>query len=204
LGRAAGPGSNAQQIGIDQAFSVLSDLVAEAVEHAGLADRWKLGDVIARYTLACLAGADLPEEEESLGAAVRAQGWSESSASRVVNDTFAVLRAGAPEGWGIAVTCGAGINCVGVAPDGRAARFPALGRMTGDWGGGGDLSQEVLWWASRAEDGRGPNTSLVKGVTDHFGTATVYDATVGIHFGRISPDQVHGLTYALFAAGRGR
>ena len=85
VGRAGGPGSNAQQIGIDQAFAVLSDLVSQAVERAGLADRWKPGEVIARYTLACLAGADLPEEEEILGAAVRARGWS--PASRVVNDT---------------------------------------------------------------------------------------------------------------------
>ena len=197
LGRATGPGSNAQQAGLDQAFKVLDELVAEAVARAGLSDRWQPGSAIARYTLACLAGADLPEEEEILGAAVRARGWS--PASRVVNDTFAVLRAGAPQGWGVAVTCGAGINCVGVAPDGRVARFPALGRMTGDWGGGGDLSQEVLWWASRAEDGRGPKTSLAEAVRAHFGTATVQDATVGIHFGRIRSEHIHGLTYALFA-----
>ena len=200
LGRATGPGSNAQQTGLDQAFAVLDELVATTVERAGLADLWKPGDVLAQYTLACLAGADLPEEEESLGAAVRTRGWSEPGASRVVNDTFAVLRAGAPNGRGIAVTCGAGINCVGVASDGRVARYPALGRITGDWGGGSDLSQDTLWWASRAEDGRGPETALVKAVTEHFNTATVHDAAAAIHFGRIPPDHVHGLTYALFAA----
>ena len=54
----------------------------------------------------------------------------------VDNDTFAVLRAGTERGWGVAVVCGAGINCVGVSPDGRHARFPALGTITGDWGGG--------------------------------------------------------------------
>ena len=197
LGRATGPGSNAQQIGLDHAFAVLDGLVATAADRAGLSDRWKPGTAIARYTIAALAGADLPEEEESLAAAVRARGWS--SASRVVNDTFAVLRAGTPDGWGIAVTCGAGINCVGVSPDGRVARYPALGRTTGDWGGGGDLSQEVLWWASRAEDGRGPETSLVKAVTEYFDTPTVRDAAVGIHLGRIPLAHVHGLTYALFA-----
>ena len=47
--------------------------------------------------------------------------------TRVGNDTFAVLRAGTERGWGIAVTCGAGMNCVGVSPDGRHVRFPALG-----------------------------------------------------------------------------
>ena len=57
----------------------------------------------------------------------------------VLNDTFAVLRAGTEDGWGVAVVCGAGINCVGVAPDGRQVRFPALGAITGDWGGGFDV-----------------------------------------------------------------
>ena len=51
------------------------------------------------------------------------------SAMLVGNDTFAVLRAGTERGWGVAVVCGAGINCVGVAPDGRAR---ALSGARGD------------------------------------------------------------------------
>ena len=31
---------------------------------------------------------------------------------------------------------GAGINGVGVGPDGAVVRFPALGAVSGDWGGG--------------------------------------------------------------------
>ena len=72
----------------------------------------------------------------------------------VGNDTLAVLRAGTERGWGVAVVCGAGINCVGVAPDGRSVRFPALGRITGDWGGGYDVGLEALYVAARGEDGR--------------------------------------------------
>ncbi|MFC7586672.1 hypothetical protein ACFQYP_25240 [Nonomuraea antimicrobica] len=34
------------------------------------------------------------------------------------------------------------------------ARFPALGRISGDWGGGQGLAEEALWHAIRAEDGR--------------------------------------------------
>ena len=94
---------------------------------------------VARHTSACLAGADLPEEEAMLTAAIQRQGWSQTAA--VANDTFAVLRAGLTPGegepaWGIAVTCGAGINCVGVAPDGAPTRFLAFGALSGDWGGG--------------------------------------------------------------------
>ena len=75
----------------------------------------------------CMAGVDFPDEEQRAagGGSTRAAG---PSAPSVGNDTFAVLRAGTDRGWGVAVVCGAGINCVGVAPDGREARFPALGR----------------------------------------------------------------------------
>ncbi len=52
----------------------------------------------------------------------------------VDNDTFALLRSGTDRGWGVAVVCGGGINCVGLTADGREVRFPSLGPITGDWG----------------------------------------------------------------------
>ena len=67
-----------------------------------------------------LAGVDFPAEEQALvrRGEPRAAG---RGGSTVRNDTFAVLRAGTERGWGVAVVCGAGINCVGVAP-GRPPR----------------------------------------------------------------------------------
>ena len=53
----------------------------------------------------------------------------------VHNDAFAALRAGAPEGWGIVVVCGAGVNAAGVGPDSRTARLAGIGDLSGDWGG---------------------------------------------------------------------
>ena len=85
---------------------------------------------------------------------------------------FAVLRAGTERGWGVALTCGAGMNCVGVSPDGRHVHFPALGETTGDWGGGYDLGKEALWFAARSEDGRGAKTVLEYLVPGHFGLST--------------------------------
>ena len=144
-----------------------------------------------------MANADLPEEEERLAAALRALGWSETTA--VANDTFAVLRAGlgsaanASTGpWGVAVTCGAGINCVGVDPAGRTTGYLALGEISGDWGGGFGLGQAALWWAVRAEDGRGPQTALREAVAAHFGVPTVRDVTIGIHLGKINEEALMG------------
>src|SRR5207302_642341 len=103
----------------------------------------------------------------------------------VGNDTFAVLRAGTERGWGVAVVCGTGINCVGVSSDGQHARFPALGQITGDWGGGTDVGYAALYAAARSEDGRGPKTTLEQAVPAHFGLKTPVELAEEIHRGRI-------------------
>ena len=76
----------------------------------------------------------------------------------VHNDAFAALRAGAPDGWGVVVICGAGVNAAGVGPDGRTARLAGIGDLSGDWGGGQGIGREALAAAVRARDGRGPAT----------------------------------------------
>jgi N-acetylglucosamine kinase-like BadF-type ATPase len=174
-------------------LDALAGLIARAQEDSGRGGgvTASTGRLAARHISACVANADLPEEEERLAAALRALGWSETVT--VANDTFAVLRAGldpatqpGPPHWGAAVTCGAGINCVAVDPSGRKTGYLALGGITGDWGGGYGLGQQALWWAVRAEDGRGPQTALREAVAAHFGEPTVRDVAIGIHLGKIS------------------
>ncbi len=111
------------------------------------------------------------------------RGWARRV--EVANDTFAVLRAGTDRGWGVAVVCGAGINCLGVAPDGRQARFPALGRFTGDWGGGYDVGEAAVYAAARSEDGRGARTSLEGSVPRHFALETPLQLAEAVHTGAI-------------------
>ncbi len=208
LAQVRGAASNPQTCGgLDAAFAVLSGLVARAAAQAGLAGGpGGDGGPVAGHCSACLAGADLPQEELQLTELVAARGWSRSA--EVVNDTFAVLRAGLDDGpgrrWGVGVTCGAGINCVGVAPDGRVTRFLSLGQDSGDWGGGSDLARDALWHAARAEDGRGPATMLATAVPAHFGLEQVRDVAIGRYHGKISGADLHGLVPVLFsAAGQG-
>jgi N-acetylglucosamine kinase-like BadF-type ATPase len=203
VGVARGGKSNHQRVGRAGMVTVLNDLVQAATAQAGLPS----DGPVAQHVSACLAGADLADEEAELGELIQAQGWSVTST--VVNDTFAVLRAGlndagepggvgAQRHWGIGVVCGAGLNCVGVAPDGRTTRFLALGQISGDWGGGSDLGPEALWWAARAEDGRGPETELRAAVPAHFGVERVEDVVLGLYFGKINYDQLHGLVPVLY------
>ena len=200
LASARGPGINAHITGIDQTMLVLDAVVKQATAQLGRrpgASGW-----VATHTVACLANADLPEEEAEHAAAVQAQGWSPTA--MVVNDTFAILRAGVADGhashWGVGVVCGAGINAVGVAPDGRVTRYLALGTISGDWGGGHGLGLEVLWHAIRAEDGRGRDTILTSYLTGHFGVERVEEVTIGIHQGKISEDDLTGLAPLLLRA----
>jgi N-acetylglucosamine kinase-like BadF-type ATPase len=92
---------------------------------------------------------------------------------------------GTTAGWGVAVVCGAGINCVGVGPDGRQVRFLALGRISGDWGGGEDIALEALWSACRSQDGRGPATVLERRVPEHFGFEAPDELATAVHEGAV-------------------
>jgi N-acetylglucosamine kinase-like BadF-type ATPase len=148
------------------------------------------------HTSAYLAGLDFPREEAALHAALAARGWSDTLT--VGNDTLALLRAGSSDGTGVAVVCGAGINAAGVGPDGRVHRFPALGKVSGDWGGGYRLGEEALWWAVRAEDGRGPGTALRAAVAGYYGAETLLEVVQGLHFGEIGTASLHGLCPLLF------
>jgi N-acetylglucosamine kinase-like BadF-type ATPase len=177
-----GPMSSPQHLGVEGSLAVLERLLEEAEREAGVARD------VAGIAALLMAGVDFPSEEEALSTALAARGWAERV--RVGNDTFAVLRAGTERGWGVAITCGAGINCVGVGPDGRHARFPALGAITGDWGGGYDLGLAAVSAAARSEDGRGPRTSLERAVPAHFGLETPTDLAEAIHVGRIHQRRV--------------
>ncbi|GII51830.1 N-acetylglucosamine kinase [Planotetraspora thailandica] len=190
LATGRGPAFMPQSAGVAAAIDVIGDTVRQALPEAGT----PYADHIAAY----VAGADLPIEEDRLRDELLARGYGRDVV--VSNDTFALLRAGASSSWGVAVVCGAGINAVGVSPAGEVARFPALGRISGDWGGGYGLGEEALWHAARAEDGRGPATALTNVVRDCFGTATVEEAIVALHFGEQPVARLHELVAPLLAA----
>ncbi|KES05735.1 ATPase [Streptomyces toyocaensis] len=189
LATARGEGFRPPAVGLATAMGVLAATVTRALTAAGVP--------AVAHVSACLANADLPAEEQGLTAALTACGWGRTVEVR--NDTFAILRAGVTEPRGVAVVCGAGINCVGMRPDGRTARFPALGRISGDWGGGWALAEEALWHAARADDGRGAPTELADALPAHFGLPGMPALIEALHLGTVSPARRHELAPVLFA-----
>jgi N-acetylglucosamine kinase-like BadF-type ATPase len=188
LGSARGGPFRPHVVGAAAAVASIAPAVSEALLRAG--------SVTVRHVAACLANADLPVEHEALEAAIAAAGWA--PAHEVVNDTFALLRAGTDASRGVAVVCGAGINCTGVLPDGSVVRFAAVGHISGDWGGGGHLWQEAMWWAARAEDGRGLDTALRTALPRHHGMDSMASLIESVHLGGLTEEQCMSMTPLLF------
>ncbi|GAB1643449.1 N-acetylglucosamine kinase [Krasilnikovia sp. MM14-A1259] len=191
LGHARGGTSSPHALGLPGAVRVLDSLIATARVRAGVPAATPV-DLAAVY----LAGADLPVEVDGLHAAVAERDWARRYV--VDNDCFALLRAGTAMPDAVAVVCGAGNNCVGRAADGRTARFPSLGPISGDWGGGHDLAEHTLRYAARGEDGRGEPTRLSDAVARHFGRRTVEQVSIALHLGELPRHAVYELTPLLF------
>ena len=146
-----------------------------------------------------IAGLDFPDEEEAYQAEAEKRGWAHEIV--VGNDTYAVLRAGTERGWGIAVTCGTGMNCVGVGPDGRQVRFPSLGAVSGDaMDGAGTVGLAAVSAAARSEDGRGPKTELERLVPAHFELDSPVALARAIEAGSVPWRRLGELSPLVFAA----
>ncbi|TCK63494.1 BadF/BadG/BcrA/BcrD ATPase family protein [Curtobacterium sp. PhB136] len=190
VGHARGPGSNPQTRGWELAGPILDDVRGRVV-HA-------LDGARVLTTHVYLAGLDLPDEITAATAAL--QHWAQDGGAPDVldNDLFALLRAGTLSPDAAAVVCGTGINALAVRADGATSRFPAIGDVSGDWGGGAYLGNRALWHAARAEDGRGPATALTAAVPAALGLGTVREVTEAVHFGRLDQSVFNRLCPVLF------
>jgi N-acetylglucosamine kinase-like BadF-type ATPase len=171
----------------------LEDAIAAACVDAGLDPERRL---VADVGVFCLAGADLPLDDRRINRGLAARGWVQRHVLR--NDTFAVLRAGTDRSYGVGVVCGYGTNCSGVSPDGRIYRLPAIGPVSGDWGGANELGVEALFHAIRAGDGRGRRTSLQRSVPAHFGVRSARKVMEALYTGTLEPGSLAELAPVVF------
>jgi len=196
MGRARAGPSNHQLIGVEGTIDALAQAVTAVLEDAHLPGRAR---PICTTGVYCLAGIDLPVDEDILGAAIEAQGWTAHAIVR--NDTFAVSRTGTTSPWGIGVVCGTGMNCAAVGPDGRTVRFPALAELSGDFAPGGAwLGVRALGLALRAADGRGEATVLRELVPAHLGEADAEAVLTAIYTGAIPYARLFELARVLLDA----
>jgi N-acetylglucosamine kinase-like BadF-type ATPase len=172
--------------------------VLEAVSMACRDASYDAGSPVAELGVYCLAGADLPADDRKIHRWLERKGLTAENVVR--NDTFAVLRAGTDRHWGVGVVCGFGTNCSAVAPDGRVTRFPAVGAISGEWGGGADVGGAALWHAMRAEDGRGQRSELASMVPAQFGMRRPRQVLEALYYGRLSEERLVELAPLVFRA----
>ncbi|NIN65421.1 MAG: ATPase, partial [Anaerolineae bacterium] len=192
LGFGRGGGSNHQVCGLDSALAEIAHSVGEALAQAQTSPQE------VQLGMFCLAGADLPEDYAMLSQSIQELGVCQQAV--VKNDTMAALRSGLSRPWGVVVICGTGTNAAGRAPDGREIILPGLGHISGDWGGGEEISQQIIRLVMRAWDGRGKSTVLTQMVLEALGAPSVELLLRKLYHHQIDQDQLLGLVPLLFDA----
>ena len=196
LGAVHGPTISHQQVGLRAGMAMLGELARRAA--GGEPGGTRGSGAIATLGVYCLAGADYRADIRLLTRGIEDLGLTGRTA--VLNDTFAALRAGTHRPWGVALICGRGINGCAVAPNGRNARFDAVGGYSGDWGGGLGVGHAGLSAAVRGRDGRGRRSALESLVPRHFGLRTPTALTRALYDHRIAFDQLNELAPIVFDA----
>ncbi len=144
--------SDWDQNGIAAAASALRSCVTEALSAAQL----ETGAVEA--AVFALAGVDFPVDERRLAGIPEAIGLGRRC--RIVNDSFAALRAGTDQPFGVVVIAGTGSVVAGRNRKGEEYRSLGLGRQYGDFGSETDVSEVAIRAVAEAFTGRGPQTAL--------------------------------------------
>ncbi|GAA1954320.1 BadF/BadG/BcrA/BcrD ATPase family protein [Microbacterium deminutum] len=187
VARRRGPGSSPHFEGLARSLAIVDALVREVSGGAPIGH-------VDLY----LSGLDLPVEIDRYRAAVESLPWAQQGLV-IDNDLFALLRSGTNEPDAVAVVCGSGVNAVGVRADGAAVRFPSLGPLSGDWGGGSGLGPEALWFAARDVDGRGEPTTLTAAICAALGVGSVAELIEQLHFGERDDADLYALAPVVFA-----
>jgi N-acetylglucosamine kinase-like BadF-type ATPase len=140
-----------------------------AVDQALLGALGGTGVAISELAATCcsMAGADWPEDFDVIRGQLQARGLGGNLS--IYNDAIGALRAGSPDGFGLAVACGTGTATGARAPDGRLWHNSFWQAPQGAH----ELGRMALDAVYRAELGLDPPTRLTARVLDFFQLANV-------------------------------
>ncbi|MDA8206930.1 MAG: hypothetical protein M0Z36_12755 [Thermaerobacter sp.] len=184
--------SNHQGVGMDAAVAAIQDAVNGVLVHGGYRLHQVEGVVLG------LAGADFPEDVDELSQ--RLTLVFGQVPFRVVNDAVIALHAGTDKGWGIAAIAGTGGNVFGLSPDGRGRQVGGLGYEYGDYGSGIDIARDVLHYAFRSAERRGPKTALENAVLGMLGFPSYSALSHAMYRKQIAPEVFLVLAPVCFSA----
>lgn len=173
LGRAISGPSNPRAIGIEAATLNLETAIDAAWREAGIAPR--------TVSAACLALAGTGRLVDRTLVHDWASARNLATRIEIVPDADAVLAAGTPEGWGVAVIAGTGSLAVGRGPDGQTSRAGGWGELVGDEGSGYAVALTALRAAAKFADGRGPDTILLSRLMARLKAGSPSEIVTAVH-----------------------
>ncbi len=183
-------------VGVDGARVAVQNAVDEALKSAGVS----LGEITAVGL--GVAGADLPQDYEMLSREIF-DPILEPVPYLLKNDSFACLRGGTRDSFGVVVNCGTGVIAAGRNRAGEEVRVGGLGPSFGDKTSGRDIAHEGFVAAFRADDGVERPTILAEMYVEATGTESVQDLLVKVYNGVIDPKELPGTEMVFQAAARG-
>jgi N-acetylglucosamine kinase-like BadF-type ATPase len=187
--------SDWDDVGIAAAAAALRSCVTEATQAA------KLETAAVEASVFALAGVDFPVDEQRLAGIPEAIGLG--GRCRIVNDSFAALRAGTDQPFGVVVIAGNGSVVAGRNREGDEYRSLGLGSLYGDFGSETDLSETGLKAVAEAFTGRGPQTALTTLMCEAAAVPSVLDLLDGTARGRIDQTQFGSSVFRAAADGDG-
>ncbi len=137
------------------------------------------------HTCYCMAGADWPDDYEFIESRLRP---FQPSAMSLYNDGIGALRAGSPDGYGVAITIGTYVA--------TAARSPTAFWHSSFWqavsqSGARQLANDALEAVYRAELKMTPPTLLKEGILELYQLPTVDDLLYNQNSMHTKPIQIH-------------
>jgi N-acetylglucosamine kinase-like BadF-type ATPase len=182
--------SDWDDVGIAAAAAALRSCVTEAAQMA------ELDTAAIEASVFALAGVDFPVDERRLAGIPEAIGLG--GRCRIMNDSFAALRAATDEPFGVVIVAGNGSVVAGRNRRGDEYRSLGLGSLYGEFGSETDLSESALKAVAEAFTGRAPQTSLTELMCEAVGAPSVVDLLDGTARGRI--DATHFVSVVFRAA----
>ncbi len=131
-----GGGSNHENL--PGGFDGAGDMLIAGIEELLEPNAFELADV--SDAVLGLAGSDHANQADALENSLQSRGLKQCF---VCNDGYLGVMAGTDSGVGICFSAGSGVTCTGINAEGERAQFGGIGVLSGDTGGGFDITAFV-------------------------------------------------------------
>lgn len=190
----AGP-SNPLRVGIGHAASAIRGAVDTACAAASVR---RVEIVAAEIGLAGVRRADI---RERMRETLSGLGFG---TLEVVTDADIALFGVTGGAAGVVLIAGTGSICCGVNARGKRAHAGGWGPVAGDEGSGSWIARRGLQAATKAWDGRGAQTQLVKAACAYFNVATFNDLSTALYAPNMTNDRIAGFAREVVEAAKKR